>query len=81
MITDLKRRSPCCTATVLWQNDQPPGCYEVTGPLPAALQDEQRLAEKLERDQRKLLAVVEYVNFDNDRKDFLARYFGLQSDD
>jgi len=56
---------------------QPPGCFEVTGTLPSRLQDTRRLAEKLERDQRKLYALVEYANFEGDRKAFIHNYFGL----
>jgi ATP-dependent DNA helicase RecQ len=60
--------------------DQPPGCFDVTGPLPDALQDNKKLAEKLTRDQRKLYALVEYVKYPGDRKRFIHEYFGICSD-
>ena len=49
----------------------------VTGPLPTNLQDTQYLEEKLLRDQKKLYALVEYVQHEGDRKAFLHAYFGL----
>lgn len=55
----------------------PPDCFEVVGDLPDRLTDEARLAEKLMRDQKKLYALVEYVNFEGDRKAFIHEYFGL----
>ncbi|MEM7312585.1 MAG: RecQ family ATP-dependent DNA helicase [Planctomycetota bacterium] len=55
----------------------PPDCFEVTAPLPDVLSDDDRLAEKLERDQRKLYALVQYVNEEGDRKRFIHDYFGL----
>ena len=60
------------------KNDQPPGCFQTMTPLPEELADEERLNQKLERDQRKLLAMVEYVGHEGDRKAFLNRYFGLE---
>lgn len=56
---------------------EPPECWQVTGPLPSALQDSHRLIEKRRRDQRKLYALVEYVNYEGDRKRFIHDYFGL----
>ncbi|MHC4877974.1 MAG: RecQ family ATP-dependent DNA helicase [Planctomycetota bacterium] len=50
---------------------------EVTGPLPAQLQDNERLQSKLQRDQEKLLALVRFVQHDGDRKQFIHEYFGL----
>lgn len=50
---------------------------EVLGPLAPALADNSRLERKLESDQRKLLALVEYARCDEDRKQFIHRYFGL----
>ena len=35
----------------------------------------QSLAEKLRRDQQKLLAMVEYTRCETDRREFLNRYF------
>ena len=49
----------------------------VTGPLPNNLQDAEYLEEKLRRDQKKLYALVEYVQHEGDRKAFLHKYFGL----
>ena len=49
----------------------------VTGPLPSNLQDAEYLEEKLLRDQKKLYALVEYVQHEGDRKAFLHAYFGL----
>ncbi len=42
-----------------------------------ALVDQQRLDEKLQRDQRKLYALVQYVQHEGDRKAFIHDYFGL----
>ena len=50
---------------------------EVIAPLPDALQDAEALAEKLKRDQQKLLALVQYVKHDGDRAAFIHEYFGL----
>lgn len=50
---------------------------KVMGPLPAALQDAESLAEKLRRDQKKLLALVQYVKHPGDRAAFIHEYFGL----
>ena len=55
----------------------PPGCFEVTGKLPDSLCDDEGLAEKLQRDQRKLFALLQYVNEEGDRKRFIHEYFGL----
>ncbi|MAE63488.1 MAG: ATP-dependent DNA helicase [Phycisphaeraceae bacterium] len=48
----------------------------VTG-LPPALTDEKLLAAKLDRDQRRLYALVEYFRCEGDRKAFIHEYFGL----
>ncbi len=45
--------------------------------LPAALRSQQRLDEKLHRDQRKLYSLVQYVNCETGRKAFIHEYFGL----
>jgi ATP-dependent DNA helicase RecQ len=55
----------------------PPECFDVTSALPDVLSDDSRLAEKLARDQRKLYALVQYVNEDGNRKRFIHDYFGL----
>jgi len=49
----------------------------VLGDMAPALVDQQRLDEKLRRDQRKLYSLVEYANHEGDRKAFLHDYFGL----
>ncbi len=51
---------------------------EITGDLDEELFNEQRLAEKLKRDQKKLLAIVQYSKHDGDRKAFLLDYFGIK---
>ena len=43
--------------------------------LPDELRDAQGLAEKLERDQRKLLSLVQYARTDMDHRQFLENYF------
>ncbi len=50
---------------------------EITGPLPDELSDSTRLSDKLRRDQQKLLALVQFVRHEGDRRDFLREYFGL----
>lgn len=45
------------------------------GELAPQLCDAQRLADKLQRDQRKLLSLVQYVRSDQDRRQFLEEYF------
>ncbi len=59
------------------RDNQPPGCFEVIAELPDHLRDASFLADKLQRDQRKLYALVEYVNCPDDRKAFIHDYFGL----
>lgn len=51
--------------------------FEITGPLPAELSDSDRLTEKLRRDQMKLLALVNFVRHEGDRREYLHRYFGI----
>ena len=53
---------------------------EVTDTLHEELFNEERLAEKLDRDQRKLLAMVQYSRYEGDRKAFLLKYFGIEKD-
>jgi ATP-dependent DNA helicase RecQ len=43
--------------------------------LPASLRDASQLAAKLERDQHKLLSLVQFVKTEEDRREFLLRYF------
>ena len=50
---------------------------EVLRDLPPELQDQDGLSEKLRAGQEKLLALVEYVRHEGDRKAFLHEYFGL----
>jgi len=52
---------------------------KVIGELPDQLKDAQALSEKLKRDQKKLLAMLQYVKHDGDRKQFIHEYFGLTS--
>ncbi|MCA9266455.1 MAG: ATP-dependent DNA helicase RecQ [Planctomycetales bacterium] len=57
--------------------EHPPACYEVLGPLPAGLSDDDRLEQKRIRDQKKLYALVQYANHEGDRKQFIHEYFGI----
>ncbi len=50
---------------------------EVAHPLPDRMSDPVKTAEKLKRDQTKLLAMVQYVQHEGDRKQFIHQYFGL----
>ena len=50
---------------------------EVSGPLPEHLRDEERLNAKLLRDQKKLYALVEYVQAEGDRVGYIHDYFGV----
>jgi ATP-dependent DNA helicase RecQ len=43
--------------------------------LPSFLMDDTHLGEKLKRDQQKLLAMVEYAKWEDDRGEFLNHYF------
>lgn len=54
---------------------RPPECFDVLGPLPERLQDEDHLAEKKRRDQQRLYAMVQLAAETGDRKDFLNDYF------
>lgn len=47
--------------------------------LPKRLMDAERLEQKKRRDQEKLLAMLQYAKHDGDRKQFLNKYFGIQS--
>ena len=53
---------------------------EVVSELPAALCDQDRLDDKLKRDQMKLYTLVQYVQHEGDRKAFIHKYFGLPYD-
>lgn len=48
--------------------------------MPAMLQDEERLEEKLRRDQQKLYALVQLIRHEGDRKAFIHEYFGIPYD-
>jgi ATP-dependent DNA helicase RecQ len=50
---------------------------KIVGELPAQLLDEDRLEEKLRRDQQKLYALVQLIRHEGDRKAFIHEYFGL----
>ncbi|RLS77672.1 MAG: ATP-dependent DNA helicase RecQ [Planctomycetota bacterium] len=45
--------------------------------LAPELKDPERLAAKLRRDQQKLLALVQFIRHDGDKKEYLRNYFGL----
>lgn len=49
----------------------------VNGPLPRTLADDEDRSEKLMRDQKKLYALVQYVQHEGNRKQFLNQYFGV----
>ncbi len=49
----------------------------VISELPPQFRDQNHFDEKLKRDQQKLFALVQYANFDGDRKAFIHVYFGL----
>ncbi|MEQ9408238.1 MAG: RecQ family ATP-dependent DNA helicase [Fuerstiella sp.] len=50
---------------------------EVRQPLPEALSNEEIRSAKLLRDQKKLYALVQYVQCEDNRKRFIHEYFGL----
>jgi len=54
-----------------------PMSLEVVSELPPQLTDQDRLDEKLKRDQQKLYALVQFVRHEGDRKAFIHEYFGL----
>ena len=54
-----------------------PMTLEVIDKLPPQLVDQDRLDEKLKRDQQKLYALVQFVRHEGDRKAFIHDYFGL----
>jgi ATP-dependent DNA helicase RecQ len=51
----------------------------VTSDLKPELRDQPRLDAKLRRDQQKLLALVQLVHHEGDRKEFIHDYFGISS--
>ncbi len=51
---------------------------ELLSPLPARMNDPERTAEKHKRDQKKLLAMLQYAKHEGDRKEFIHDYFGLE---
>ncbi len=51
--------------------------FDIVDEIAPALVDQQRLDEKLQRDQRKLYTMVQYAKQDGDRKAFIHEYFGL----
>ena len=57
--------------------DWDPFRITVHSELPEALSDRELLAEKLQRDQQKLYALVQCVHHTGDRKEFIHDYFGL----
>ena len=59
-----------------WREDDHPRLRGVADLAPELL-DADRLAEKLQRDQQKLYALVQYAKHDGDRKAFLNEYFGV----
>ncbi len=55
---------------------QPPECFEVLGPIPEILLDEQRIAAKLQADQKRLYALIEFAETPpEERQGFLREYF------
>ena len=56
---------------------QHPLQIKVIGELPEKLKDAEALSGKLKRDQTKLLAMLQYVKHEGDRKQFIHDYFGV----
>ena len=56
---------------------QSPDCFRVVADLPDGFRDVERLAEKRLRDQKKLYALVQYVNEAEERMRFIHEYFGI----
>ncbi|MBC8351161.1 MAG: ATP-dependent DNA helicase RecQ [Planctomycetes bacterium] len=59
------------------EGSQSPLDIKVVAELPASLRDQERLDDKLRRDQQKLYSLVQYVKYEGDRKAFIHEYFGL----
>jgi len=53
------------------------GNLKLIGPMPTPLQDIDALAKKLENQQKKLLALVNYTKCQDNKKAFIHDYFGL----
>ncbi len=53
---------------------------KITDELPAQLEDEERLKEKLMSDNKKLLSVVNYFRSENCRRVFISDYFGFMDE-
>ncbi len=60
------------------EGDWEPMQLKVTGEIPVELLDAERLAAKLKRDQMKLLALVQLVRHEGDRRQFIHDYFGVK---
>jgi ATP-dependent DNA helicase RecQ len=58
--------------------EQEPFHIKVVSELALALQDEVRLANKLRRDQQKLLTLVQFARHTGDRRGFIESYFGIR---
>ena len=54
-----------------------PMSLKVVAGLPSQLEDQEALEAKLLRDQTKLYTLVQYVQHEGDRKEFIHDYFGL----
>ncbi len=54
------------------------GTLSLTGVFPDKLLDDGFLNEKLLRDQKRLLSVVQYFRNPGDKKEFIERYFGVR---
>ena len=50
---------------------------EISGPLPDHIIDQDLFESKIQNAQQKLLALVQYANFDGDRRQFIHEYFGV----
>ena len=50
----------------------------VNGRLPEVLADDELRSQKLLRDQKKLYALVQYVQYEGERKQFINEYFGVE---
>ncbi len=55
---------------------RPPECFDVISELPHWFSSSTTLEEKKRRDQRRLYAMVEFSQYEGDRKEFLREYFG-----
>ncbi len=55
-----------------------PLSIKIVDKLPTQLQDQARLEQKLLTDQRRLMALVNYAKCEEDRKQFIHEYFGIE---